>query len=160
MRSRRAERWGGWCAGALVAAAMAPAGPEPRPQKPAELPPEVRARAEAKVKAATEVLAMCREFLVAPPGERGAPAPFEAAEQIQFWSRQLTDARLELVADHDERVKILTEALGKARGFEAEIKELAANEASGLTKLSAAKAAFYSSDAEVRLARERASPPG
>ncbi len=156
MRTQRAGRWGlGW-AGMLVAVALAPASPNP--QQPADVTEAIRTRAEAKVRAATEVLAMCREFLVAPPGEKGTPAPFEVAETIQFWSRQLTDAQLETVTDHDERVKILTEAFDRAKGFDAEIKELAGNEASGLTKLSAAKAVFYAADAEVRLIREKAAP--
>ena len=160
MRNRRAARWGLRCAGVLVAVAMAPADPEAPVQKPAQVSDAAREKSQAKVKAASEVLAMCREFLVAPPGERGMPAPFEVAEQIQYWSRQLTEARLEAVTDHDERVKILTEAFERARGFETEIKDLAGNEASGLTKLSAAKALYYSADAEIRLIREKANPPG
>ena len=122
--------------------------------------PSVRTKAEAKIKAAEEVLAMCREFLIAPPGERVDHPGFEVAEQIQLWSRNLADARLEATQDHAERVQILTEAVERSRGFETEIGDLAGNEASGLTKLTAIKAKFYRADAEARLAREQAKPPG
>ena len=157
MPSRRADRWGLRCGGLLVAVALAPADPA---QEPLSTDAPVQATAEAKIKAAEEVLAMCREFLIAPPGERGTPPPFEVAEQIQLWSRHLTDARLEAAGDHAERVKILTEAFDRAKGFETEIKDLAGNEASGLTKLTATKAIYYRADAEARLAREQAKPPG
>ena len=157
MPSRRMDHWGFRCGGLLVAVALAPTPPA---QEPSSTNAPVRATSEAKVKAAEEVLAMCREFLIAPPGERGTPLPFEVAEQIQLWSRNLTDAHLEATDDHAERIKILTEAFDRAKGFEAEIKDLAGNEASGLTKLSATKAIYYRADAEARLAREQANPPG
>ncbi len=151
MRHQHAARWGFWCSGLLIVASMAPTQPWVDANDDA-----IREAAQAKVKAATEILAMCREFLVAPPGERGAPPPLEAAEQIQFWSRQLTEARLEAARDKDERLQILTEAFDRAKGFDSEVKDLAANEASGLTKLSAAKATYYRVDAEVRLLKEKA----
>ena len=157
MLSRRADRWGFWCGGLLLAAGLAPATPT---QEPAAIDATVHAKADAKIKAAEEVLAMCREFLIAPPGERATPPPFEVAEQIQLWSRNLTDARLEATNDRAERIKILTEASERAKGFEVEIKDLAGNEASGLTKLTAHKAIYYRADAEAQLAREQAKPPG
>ena len=134
------------------------------PANPADALPDadsdaLREASQTKVKAATEILAMCREFLVAPPGERGAPPPLEVAEQIQYWSRQLTEARLEAAQNKDERLKILTEAFDRAKGFDSEVKELAGNEASGLTKLSAAKATYYRVDAEVHLLKEKAAGP-
>ena len=160
MRSRRASRWGLGCAGVLAIAALAPAAPLPAGAEPA---PAAQAKAaaardaaQAKVKAATEVLAMCREFLVAPPGQRGTPPPIEVAEQIQSWSRALADAKLEAAATREERLAVLAEALERARVFEGEVKDLAGNEASGLTRLTAAKAAYYRADAEARLLREQA----
>ncbi len=157
MRNHRMSRWGIWLGGLLVGSALAPASPT-LPQPRQEVAAAIRESAQAKVKAATEILAMCREFLIAPPGERGTPAPLEVAEQIQYWSRQLTEARLEAAENKDERIKILTEAFDRAKGFEAEVKDLAANEASGLTKLTGAKATYYRVDAEGRLIREKAAP--
>ena len=156
MRRRRADRWGLRCGGLLVAVALAPTPS----QEPAADGASIAAKNEAKIKAATKVLGMCREFLVAPRGELATPPPIEVAEQIQVWARHLTDARLEAVTDRAERIKILTEAAERARGLETEIKDLAGNEASGLTKLSAAKAHYYTADAEARLIREQARPPG
>ena len=144
----------------LIMASLAPAGPEPSRSAAAGRAddPAVRAAVQAKIRAATEILAMCREFLVGPPGERGTPSPLESSEQIQFWSRQLADARLEATDDPAERVKILAEAFDQAKGYEAEIKDLATNEGSGLNKLSAARATFYRADAEARFVREKAKP--
>ena len=155
MRSGRVARGGLGGGLFLVAAALAPAAPTAPPQAPADV--EASRAAQAKIKAATEILAMCREFLVAPPGQRGTPAPVEVAEQIQLWSRNLTDARLEAAADRAERLQILAEALDRAKGYENEIRDLATNEESGLTKLTAAKASYYRADAEARLLREKAS---
>ena len=160
MRRILARQWGPWCVAALIAVSLAPAQPigfRPDPDPRAD-DPAVRAAVAAKIKAATEILAMCREFLVGPPGERGTPTALESAEEIQFWSRQLTDAKLEAADDRADRIKILAEAFDRARGYEAEIKDLAGNEASGLTKLSAARANFYRAEAEARLLREKARP--
>lgn len=151
MASRRAARWGRWTAGVLTLAALAPASPQAEPRPSAT----IKEAAQAKVRAATEILTMCREFLVAPPGERGTPPPIEVAEQIQQWSRALTEAKLEAAEDRAARLAILTEALDRAKGFEGEVKDLTANEASGLTKLTAAKALYYRVEAEGRLIRER-----
>ncbi len=153
MRNQRASRRGLMWACLLIAASLAPSAP-PGPVLDANSD-AIKAAAQAKIKAANEILAMCREFLIAPPGERGTPAPLEVAEQIQFWSRQLTEARLEAAEDKDERLKILTEAFDRAKGFDSEVKELTGNEASGLTKLSAAKATYYRVDAEVQLLKEK-----
>ena len=158
MRSQRAARWGLGCAGLLAMTALAPATPpEPRTE-PVQAGPSapVQAASEAKVKAATEILTMCREFLVAPPGQRGTPPAIEVAEQIQYWSRALTDAKLEAATSHEDRLKILSEAVDRAKGFEAEVKDLTGNEESGLTKLSFAKAVYYRADAQSRLIRETA----
>ena len=152
MRNRRGARWGLGCAGMLAMSALAPAEP---PQAPPQPSAAVKEAAQVKIRAATEILTMCREFLVAPPGERGTPPPVEVAEQIQQWSRALTDAKLEGAEDKAARLAILAEALDRAKGFEGEIKDLTANEASGLTKLTAAKAAYYRADAQGRLIRER-----
>ncbi len=116
----------------------------------------VRASSQAKIKAATEILAMCREFLVAPPGERGTPPALEVAEQIQYWSRQLTDAKLEAADDHDERIKILTEAFERAKGLRGRDQGSRRQRGVGLNKLTAAKATYYRADAEARLLREKA----
>ena len=136
-----------------MAAVLAALAPAPRVAEPTA---DTRKAAETRVAAAQEVLDLCREFLVAPPGAKGGPTPLEAAEQIQFWNRQLADARLELAGKPEERVAILTGEVERARGFEAEVKDLARNEASGLSKLSAVKATYYRADAEVRLAKEKA----
>ncbi len=154
MRNRRASRWGLRWAGLLVAVAMAPAAPV-APLVPAADTEAIRATSQAKIKAANEILAMCREFLIAPPGERGAPPPLEVAEQIQLWSRVLTDAKLEAATTHDERIQVLTEAFDRAKGYESEIKDLVGNEASGLNKITASKATYYRVDAEGRLLREK-----
>ena len=154
MRSRRATRWGLRCAGILIGASLAPAASN-TPMIPVADTEAIRAASQAKIKAASEILAMCREFLIAPPGERGTPPPLEVAEQIQQWSRVLTDAKLEAANNHDERVQVLTEAFERAKGYDAEIKDLIGNEASGLNKITAAKATYYRVDAERRLLRER-----
>ncbi len=133
-----------------ILAALAPA---PLAADPAS---DARKAAEARVAAAKEVLDLSREFLVAPPGAKGVPTPLDSAEQIQFWARQLADARLELAENRDDRVAVLAGEVERARGFESEIKDLARNEASGLSKLSAVKATYYRVDAEARLAREKA----
>jgi hypothetical protein len=109
-----------------------------------------------KVKVAREILAQYREYLVAPPGEKGVPAMLEVAEQIQSWSRQLVDARLDAAADKAERLTILGEEVASAREFEKVVKELVGGGAAGLDQLSARKAEFARLDAEVRLAREKA----
>ena len=163
MPSRRGLRWEIGCGVLLVATSLAPA--EPRgPLTPAE-PTVARADADAvreavqvKIKAATEILAMCREFLLAPPGAGGNSV--EIAEQIQYWSRELTDARLEGTDNHDERVAILTEAATRAREFEAQIKDLLGVDAKGMDKIAIAKAAFYRADLDVRLLRAKAEPQG
>ena len=164
MPNPRTSRWSLGFAGFVLAVALAPAAPsEPLSLATSLQEPDQKAVHElgqVKIKAATEILAMCREFLVAPPAEKGIPAAIDVAEQIQYWSRQLTDAKLEEADDAAERIKILTEEFDRAKGFEAEIKDLAGNEASGLNKLSAAKAAYYRADAEARLIREKVAPTG
>ncbi len=125
---------------------------------PAPLDESFKAAAEARVKAAREVLALCRDFLLAPPRENGIPSRVEVAEEIQRWSRALAEARLEVAANRDERLAVLTEEVDRARDFAGEIKELARGGADGLTRLSFAKAEYYRADAEARLAREKAGP--
>jgi len=127
MRNRRASRWGLRWAGLLVAVAMAPAAPV-APLVPAADTEAIRATSQAKIK---------------------------AANQIQLWSRVLTDAKLEAATTHDERIQVLTEAFDRAKGYESEIKDLVGNEASGLNKITASKATYYRVDAEGRLLREK-----
>jgi hypothetical protein len=128
---------------------------------PAPLAPDdasdLKALAQAKIKLAQEILAQYREYLVAPPGEKGIPAPLEVAEQIQSWARQLADARLEAAEDHAKRLTILGEEVASAREFEKLVKELVGGNAAGLDRMSARKAEFARLEAEVRLAREKAS---
>lgn len=128
---------------------------------PAPLAPDdasdLKALAQAKVKVAREILAQYREYLLAPPGEKGVPGSLEVAEQIRSWSRQLADARLEAAEDHAERLKILGEEVASAAEFAKLIKELVGVNATGMDKMSASKAEFSRLEAEVRLAREKAS---
>src|SRR5947209_8385459 len=134
-----------------LAAALAPAPPAPDDAS------DLKSLAQARVKVAREILAQYREYLVAPPGEKGIPAPLDVAEQIRSWSRQLADARLEAAEDHAERLKILGEEVASAAEFEKLVKELVGGNATGLDKLSARKSEFARLEAEVRLAREKVS---
>jgi hypothetical protein len=135
---------------ALVAA-LAPAPPAP------DAAGDLKVLAEAKVKLAREILAQYREYLVAPPGEKGVPAPLEVAEQIQSWARQLADTRLEAAEGHAHRLVILGEEVASAKEFEKLVKDLVGGNAAGMDRMSARKAEFARLEAEVRLAREKAS---
>jgi hypothetical protein len=128
---------------------------------PAPLAPDdandLKVLAQAKVKLAREILAQYREYLVAPPGEKGVPSSLEVAEQIQSWARQLADARLEAAENHAQRLTILGEEVASAKEFEKLVKDLVGGNAAGLDKMSARKAEYARLEAEVRLAREKAS---
>ena len=113
---------------------------------------------DGKIRAASDILDMYRAFLVAPPGERLVPPAVEAAEQVQTWSRVLTDAKLEAATTRDERIKLLTEERDRAREFETQVKNLADAEEAGTMRVSTAKAAYYRADAEARLARAQMAP--
>jgi hypothetical protein len=140
----------GWLLVACLAVTTALA---PAPQQP---DPAVKALAQAKLDIARRILDQCKEWLVAPPGTKEIPAPLEAAEEIQYWVRQVADARLDLAENRAQRLAILEEEVKQAKIFESEVKDLAAGEASGLTKVAAAKAEFARVDTELRLAREKA----
>ena len=149
MRDERATWWGARATGVLAAAlALAPAAPD-------EADEALRAAGLAKIRAAAEVLDIYREYLSAPPGENNITPRVEAAEQIQSWSRTLAEARLEAAATRDERIRLLTEETDRAREFETQVRNLAAGEGMGLTRMSTAKASYYRAEAEARLARAR-----
>ena len=136
-----------WVGLFALVAALAPAAPDA-----AE---DVRALSRSKVKVAEQILAQYREYLIAPPGERGLPAPLEVAQEIQGWTHKVFEARLE-AADAAERLNILAEEVKATLQFEEQVKALVGGNPTGLDRMAASKAEFVRLEAETRLAREKA----
>ncbi|WP_435010687.1 hypothetical protein P12x_001966 [Tundrisphaera lichenicola] len=139
-----------WLGSLALIAALAPAAPTLDPAD------DVKELAKARVKVAQEILKQYREYLLAPAGEKGIPAPLVVAEEIQGWTRKVFEARLEAASDAAERLGILAEEVKAAVDFEDQVKALVGGNPTGLDRMSVSKAEFIRLEAESRLAREKA----
>jgi hypothetical protein len=120
---------------------------------------ELKTLADARVKICDKMLDYYRESLKGPPapGDPLNPAQRYAAgyEPIQVWSKRRVDAQLDGAADHEGRVKVLSDEVDRIQKFAGELRSIAQGQPEWQVVSDTAE--FYRLEAEYRLSKEKAS---